>query len=194
MINLRSNGAKSEKLANQIDIRLKVLSEKVDGKHPDLDVPSSLTQVRKWIHDDLGIEQIGSPSSFVKTHNEHGSNVAKIAILLHTIRNKQKAPKKPKEQKLKELKAKNRILNESLTNVSNQFVKYSQDAKRLKEELLLSNSKVEGLTEDLEETSRALQIARDEVILLNQKLRQHSIKKTSKVTALEFGNGGKNAN
>ena len=81
-----------------------------------------------------------------------------------------------------------------MTNAANQYVQYSQATKRLKEELLLSNSKVEGLTEELDETLNELQIARDEIILLRKKLAQYEDCKAPKVTKVEFGKGGNNAN
>ncbi len=189
-----SNEDKAKKLAEQIELRLRVLNEKIIGAHTELEIPTSLTKVRNWVCDELGIEKIGSPSSFVTSHKEHGRKVKKIANCLETLKKQKKLPKKPKEQKLTELKAKNKELNESLTNAANQYVQYSQETKRLKEELILINSKVEGLTEELDETLSELQIARDEIILLRKKLAQYENRKASKVTKVEFVKGGNNAN
>lgn len=194
MTNPTSNAEKAKKLAEQVEVRLKVLNEKLKGEHPELETPTSLTQVRNWIDDELGIKKIGSPSSFVMSHQEHGPKVTKIAKCLETLKKQKKPPKKPREQKLTELKAKNKELNESLTNAANKYVQYSQETKRLKEELLLSKSKAEGLTEELEETAEELRMMRDEVILLRKKLAQYETNKASKVTKIEFGKGGNNAN
>ena len=139
-----SNEDKAKKLAEQIDLRLIVLNEKIKGEYPELDIPTSLTKIRNWIDDELGIEKIGSPSSFVTSHQEHGCKIAKIAKCLEILKKQKKSPKKPREQKLTELKARNKELNESLTNAANKYVQYSQETKRLKEELLLSKSKVEA--------------------------------------------------
>jgi hypothetical protein len=189
-----SNTEKAKWLTEQIELRFKILVNKIKGEHPELVVPASLTKVREWVHDEFGIERIGSPSSFVTSHQEHGRKVRKIAKCLEALKNQKKPPKKPTEKKLTKLKAKNKELNESLTNAANKYVQYSQESKRLREELLLSNSKVDGLTEELDEIKGELQIARDEIILLHKKLAQYEDRKASKVTKVEFGKGGKNAN
>ncbi len=189
-----SNEDKAKKLAEQIELRLRVLNEKTKGKHTKLEIPNSLTKLRKWTCDELGIEKIGSPSSFVTSHKEHGRKVKKIANCLEILKKQKKPPKRPREQKLTELKARNKELNESLTNAANQYVQYSQETKRLKEQLILSNSKVEALTEHLDETLSELQIARDEIILLRERLVHYEDRKGSKVTKVEFGKGGNNAN
>lgn len=189
-----SNEDKAKKLAEQIELRLRVLNEKVTGEHTELEIPTSLTKVRNWVCDELGIEKIGSPSSFVTSHQEHGRKIAKIAKCLEILKKQKKSPKKPREQKLTELKARNKELNESLINAANKYVQYSQETKRLKEELLLSKSKVEGLTEELDETTGELKITRDEIIFLRKKLAQYEANKASKVTKVEFGKGGNNAN
>lgn len=189
-----SNAEKAKWLAEQIDLRFLILNEKVKGEHADLDVPISLTKVREWVHEELGIERIGSPSSFVTSHKDHGRKVVKIAKCLDTLKCQTKPPKKTKEQKLTELKAKNKELNESLTNAANQFVQYSQEIKRLREEKVLIKSKEEGLVEELDEVKNELQVSRDEIILLRKKLAQYDGSKVSKVTKVTFGKGGKNGN
>ena len=189
MTNSASNAEKAKKLTEQIELRLKVLNEKVKGEHTELEVPISLTKIRNWVDEQLGIEKIGSPSSFVTSHQEHGRKVTKIANCLEVLKKQKKPSKKPKEQKLTELKTKNKELNESLTNTANQYVKYSQETKRLQEELLLCNSKLEGLEEELVETKGELKVARDEVILLNKKLAKRAGSKASPVTKVQFGRG-----
>jgi chromosome segregation ATPase len=189
-----SNEEKAKFLADQIDLRLSILRKKVKGEHAELDVPISLTKIREWVHEELGIERIGSPSSFVTSHKEHGRKVIKIAKCLDTLKRQTKLPKKPKEQKLTELKAKNKELNESLTNVANKFVQYSQEIKRLREEKVLIKSKEEGLIEELDEVKNELQVSRDEIILLSKKLAQYDGSKVSKVTTVNFGKGGENGN
>jgi predicted nucleic acid-binding Zn-ribbon protein len=189
-----SNEEKAKFLADQIDLRLSILNKKVKGEHADLDVPISLTKIREWVHGELGIQRIGSPSSFVTSHKEHGRKVVKIAKCLDTLKRQTKPPKKPKEQKLTELKAKNKELNESLTNSANKFVKYSQEIKRLREDKVLIKSKEEGLVEELDEVKNELQVSRDEIILLRKKLAQYDGNKVSKVTKVTFGKGGKNGN
>ena len=116
MSNLANNAEKAKKLAEQIDLRLKVLNEKVKGEHANLEIPTSLTKLRNWVCDELGIELIGSPSSFVTSHKEHGRKVSQIANALEILKNQKKPPKKPREKKLTELKARNKELNESLIN------------------------------------------------------------------------------
>lgn len=187
MSNCLSNTEKAKKLAEQIELRLKVLNQKINGEHSQLVVPPSLTKIRLWEHEELGIEKIGSPGSFVMSHLEHGRKVKKIAKCLDLLKHQKKTPKKPKEQKISDLIAKNKELNESLTNAANQFVQYSAESKRLKEELVLSRSKVEGLSEELEEVKGALQAARDEITLLRKKLVQKEGGNVSKVTTVRFG-------
>jgi hypothetical protein len=46
----------------------------------------------------------------------------------------------------------------------------------------------------LDETAEELKVARDEVISLRKKLAKYEANKASKVTKVEFGKGGNNAN
>ncbi|MGY5796180.1 hypothetical protein [Rheinheimera faecalis] len=193
MSDSKSNPMKAKGLADQIELRLQILGKKVNGELLDLKVPNSLTKIREWVHEGLGIQRIGSPSSFVMTHKEHGRTVKKIAECLDKLRLQAKFPKKPKEQKLLELTVKNSELNQSLMKAANQFVQFSYESKRLSEELVLSRSTEQGLREELNEVKNELQSARDKIILLSRKLAQYEDPKESKVTTGDFSRGSQNA-
>ncbi|HCU67010.1 MAG TPA: hypothetical protein DF774_14740 [Rheinheimera sp.] len=191
MVNPLSNQVKAKNLSEQIDRRLSLLQGKLNGDHSELVVPKSLTKLRLWEHPDYGIEKIGSPSSFVTSHQEHGRKIAKIAECLSLINKLAKRPKKPREQKLTEVIRQNNQLHESLQNTANQFVKYKTEIDRLNEEKLLLQSKVEGLVEQLKEKSEELLAARDEMISLRKALVVDGIAAHSNVTQVNFGKDNK---
>lgn len=187
MVNPLSNEVKAKNLCEQIDRRLSLLQGKLDGKYSELVIPKSLTKLRLWEHANYGIEKIGSPSSFVTSHQEHGRKIAKIAECLSLINKLAKRPKKPREQKLTEVMRQNNQLHESLQNTANQFVKYKTEIDRLNEEKLLLQSKVEGLVEQLKEKSEELLAARDEMISLRKTLVAGGSDGLSNVTQINFG-------
>ena len=187
MVNPRSNEVKAKNLSEQIDRRLSLLQGKLNGEYSDLVIPKSLTKLRLWEHADCGIEKIGSPSSFVTSHQEHGRKIAKIAECLSLINKLAKRPNKSKEQKLTEVIRQNNQLHESLQNTVNQFVKYKTEIDRLNEEKLLLQSKVAGLVEQLNEKNEELLAARDEMISLRKALVVVSRDGLSNVTQVNFG-------
>jgi chromosome segregation ATPase len=187
VVNPLSNEVKAKNLCEQIDRRLSLLQGKLDGKYSELVIPKSLTKLRLWEHANYGIEKIGSPSSFVTSHQEHGRKIAKIAECLSLINKLAKRPKKPREQKLTEVMRQNNQLHESLQNTANQFVKYKTEIDRLNEEKLLLQSKVEGLVEQLKEKSEELLAARDEMISLRKTLVAGGSDGLSNVTQINFG-------
>ena len=174
-------------MSEQIDRRLSLLQGKLNGEYSDLVIPKSLTKLRLWEHADYGIEKIGSPSSFVTSHQEHGRKIAKIAECLSLINKLAKHPKKSREQKLTEVIRQNNQLHQSLQNTANQFVKYKTEIDLLNEEKLLLQSKVEGLVEQLKEKSEELLAARKELISLQKALVAGGIAAHSNVTQVNFG-------
>jgi len=187
MANSLSNAVKAKNLSEQIERRLSILQEKLEGKHSELGIPKSLTKLRLWEHSELGIEKIGSPSSFVTSHPEHGRKIEKIAECLNLISKQAKRPKKPNEQKLAEVNRQNKSLNESLQNCANQFVKYKSEIDLLKEENFLIKSKTHSLLEQLKEKSAELLAARDEIVALRKALATGSSAVISNVTQVNFG-------
>jgi chromosome segregation ATPase len=191
VVNSLSNAVKAKNLSEQIDRRLSLLQGKLNGEYSELIIPKSLTKLRLWEHAQYGIEKIGSPSSFVTSHPEHGRKIEKIAECLNLIQKQAKRPKKPNEQKLAEVNRQNNTLNESLQNCANQFVKYKTEIDLLKEENLLMQSKADSLLEQLKEKSAELLTARDEIISLRKALAAGSGAVLSNVTQVNFG---KNSN
>jgi len=70
-------------VAERIEQRLVLLRGWLANGIPDgVDLPSSLTTLRKWDVAELGVERIASPNEFTKSHPAHGRQVAEAQRLL----------------------------------------------------------------------------------------------------------------
>ncbi|MET0014354.1 MAG: hypothetical protein ABW088_11930 [Sedimenticola sp.] len=184
-----SNADRKQWLENQINLRFDLLEQKCKGGLPELRVPKSLTKCRLWENGEFGIEKIGSPSSFVTTHEEHGKKIKKISKLLSQLSRPRKPKVKPAAKKNTELSAENTKLTKLLKNTSNQFVQYSHELKRLKDEVVLLKSREVGLVEEIEELKAELLQSKSESMALRKQLIQYQEGNTNKVTRIDFSNG-----
>jgi len=181
-----SNAEKAQKLTEQINKRYELLKAIKVGSIADIELPKSLNKLREWDNQELGIERIGSPSSFTTNHKLHGNTIKRIDTLLKELIK----PKKPRKKTTKtELKRDNNNLEAALQNAANQYVEYSQEIQRLKVEASLLKSKEHGMEEEILELKSALKVAREENLTLRKKLIQYESKAQSKVTKLDFGKG-----
>ena len=181
-----SNAEKAQRLTAQINKRYELLKAIKVGSIADIELPKSLNKLREWDNQELGIERIGSPSSFTTNHKLHGNTIKRIDTLLKELLK----PKKPRKKRTKtELKRDNNNLEAALRNAANQYVEYSQEIQRLKVEASLLKSKEHGMEEEILELKSALNVAREENVTLRKKLLQYESKTLSKVTKLDFGKG-----
>jgi hypothetical protein len=175
------------KLKEQIELRIKLLKKKVSGEIDDIVIPTSLTKLRLWKNKEYGVKTIGSPSSFVTTHSEHGRKVLLLQKLLGQLKTPKKTKAKPASQKLREVTQENTRLNSLLQSTANQYVQYSQELKRLRESAVLNKAIENGLREELKEVKAELANARTEVASIRKKLLRNEATQSSKVTKVDFG-------
>ena len=93
---MMNNTNRAEALRQKIQVRLEILERWQDEGIPEgYKVPISLNKVRTWEDASLGIQRIGSPSSFTTNHSKYGGQVKKIAKILEALnRSKNKNPGK----------------------------------------------------------------------------------------------------
>ena len=96
---MMNNTNRAGALRQQIQVRLEILERwRDEGIPEDYKVPISLNKVRTWEDASLGIQRIGSPSSFTTNHSKYGGQVKKIAKILEALnRSKKKKPRKSSE-------------------------------------------------------------------------------------------------
>ncbi len=185
-----SNAEKAQRLTEQINKRYELLKAIKAGSISGIELPKSLNKLREWNNQKLGIERIGSPSSFTTNHKLHGNTIKRIDSLLKELLK----PRKPRRKTTKtELKRVNNNLDAALQNAANKYVQYASEIERLKVETALLKSKEQGLEEEIAELKSALNVAREENLALRKKLIQYESKPRSKVTRLDFGMGDLNA-
>lgn len=118
------NAERQARLTAQVKLRLSILKGWLaDGVPEGYSAPSSLNKVREWNDASLGIEKIGSPSSFTTGHLTQGrdvSRIAKLIVKLNTPKNK-KYKSNPGKQLFK-IRAKFEEQEESLIMAANQYV------------------------------------------------------------------------
>lgn len=123
------NKERAAKISLQIEKRLEVLSSWVaDGVPEGYQRPTSLNKVREWSDKELGIEKIGSPSSFTTSHKVYGHLVIKISNALNKLNTpaKKKPPTNPVKQ-LQKLRGDHAEYEKSLTNAANQYTSMRVD-------------------------------------------------------------------
>lgn len=181
------NLKRQQKLKGQIELRIELLNKKVSGELDDIVIPNSLTKLRLWSEEQYGIETIGSPSSFVTTHPEHGNKIRLLQKLLGQLRKPKKTKQKPASKKLSEVVKENKRLLNLLQNTANQYVQHSHELRRLRENTVLSQSIEKGLREALKEANADLTQAKSEISRLRSQLLKSENTRSAKVTKVDFG-------
>jgi len=180
-----SNKDKSKQLEEQIDLRIELIQKAIGGELKGEVVPSSLTAIRNWEDSKLGVKKIGSPTSFVKTHKVYGRKIRKIHELvgeLYKPKPKQKSLTKRHVSVIKE----NARLKRLLQTTTNQFVQYSTEKKKLKNEITLSKSLDAGLNEQIEEMEQELSDVKAELLRTRKRLIKCEGGLKSKVATVDF--------
>ena len=149
-----NNTKRAGALRQQIQVRLEILERWRDEGIPEgYKVPNSLNKVRSWEDASLGIQRIGSPSSFTTSHSKYGGQVKKIAKILEELnRSKQKKPRKSSStQLLHQEREKLAHYEKALVAAANQYAE---------------------ITVNLKETQRALRIARQSLESADDEIKQ----------------------
>lgn len=88
-----NSSPKNSTVHSRLERRIHVLkSWFADGVPFGKELPSSLTQARKWTDDELGIAPISSPNDFTTGHPTYGPLVREIAALLAANRKRLARP------------------------------------------------------------------------------------------------------
>ena len=149
-----SNSKRARALSQQIQARLNLLEHWQDEGIPeDYKVPDSLNKVRIWENASLGIQQIGSPSSFTKSHSKYGGQVKKIAKILEELNR----PKKNKPRK---------------TSSTQLLHQEREKLGHYKKALVAAANQYAVVTVNLKETQRDLRIARQSLELADDEIKQ----------------------
>ena len=149
-----NNTKRAGALRQQIQVRLEILERWRDEGIPErYNVPNSLNKVRTWEDASLGIQRIGSPSSFTTSHSKYGGQVKKIAKILEELnRSKKKKPRK----------------NSSTQLLHQEREKLGHNKKALVE----AANQHAVITANLEEAQRDLRIARQSLKSADDEIKQ----------------------
>jgi|GEM_PF-3037560 len=195
MISKKGNEDKAIWLEGQIAKRISVVQEKIKGNHENLDVPLSLRQNRVWVNEELGIEEIGSPTSFTMTHKQHGVKVNQLNNLLIKLKEPSKKKYKPLNKINESLQQENTELKDLLKKTANQFVEWESELNEKRDMLQITQSSEQGLIEakrelqdELNEKDKIIKNLRLElVVALNLSKKDNG----SNITQVYFGKDSK---
>jgi hypothetical protein len=131
-----------------------------DGVPAEVELPSSLAELRRWCDEGIGVERIASPNEFTKTHPIHGPLVTEAERLLRTLLRRYERPvgKRPSTDRSAELAAA-RETQHALTravsqwhaerDANSQLRKRAEAAVALSEVLRRENAEKDALISDL---------------------------------------------
>lgn len=177
------NKERAAKISLQIEKRLEVLNSWVsDGVPEGYQRPTSLNKVREWNDRELGIEKIGSPSSFTTGHKVYGRLVVRISKALIKLNTpvKKKQQTNPVKQ-LQKLRGDHAEYEKSLTNAANQYASLRVDLEKYQKLYRVARQSQEDAQHELavaEETVRELKA---------ELVRERAKSSHKKVTSIEFG-------
>lgn len=177
-----SNKAKANRLNSQINLRYSVLTDwLINGIPTGYRVPKSLTKARLWVDPVLGIEKIGSPSSFTTNHRIYGRTIVRI----HSLIEKLNIPVSPKikTNPLKTLskeRAKRQHYEEALIASANQYASLQMELDKLKVLYKVAIQSQKDMQQELSEANSNIQKLKSEIVLLR------AAKNKSKVSSIGF--------
>lgn len=180
------NKARAEKIAFQIGKRLEVLKKWLtDGVPEGYPRPTSLNKVREWNDRELGIEKIGSPSSFTTGHKVYGRFVIRISEALVKLNTpvKKKYQANPAKQ-LRKLKANSDGYEESLANAANQYVSLRVELETYQKIYRIARQSQEDAQQELVVAETTIRELKAELV------RERAKSGHKKVTSIEFGGKG----
>lgn len=180
------NKERQEKLTAQIQLRLEILSKWLADGVPDGHFPpSSLNKVREWNDPNLGIEKIGSPSSFTTGHPLHGrvvSRMAKILVKLNVpVRKKFKS--NPGKQLLK-IRAKYEEQQESMIMAANQYASLRNELDRYKKLFRVAQQSQSEAQKELAAAEAKSRELKEELVLARAKMHK------GKISSIDFSGRG----
>ena len=158
-----NNTKRAGALRQQIQVRLEILGRWRDNGIPEgYKVPDSLNKVRIWEDDSLGIQRIGSPSSFTTSHSKYGGQVKKIAKIREELnRSKKKKPRKNSStQLLHQEREKLGHYEKALVEAANQYAVITVNLKEAQRDLRIDRQSLESAKNEIRELM--FQLARAE--------------------------------
>ena len=146
-----SNASRAKRLREQVEARVRHLRDWAAQGVPDgFEAPGSLNRVREWRDERLGIEPIGSPGSFTRTHRIHGAAVREIAELLKDLRARKRRKRPPSNGKLLEKKRRQIAqLERALTAAANRYAQLKVELDHTKMRLSVAEHSLETAKRDL---------------------------------------------
>ena len=165
-----NNTKRAGALRQQIQVRLEILERwRNEGVPEGYKVPNSLNKVRTWEDTSLGIQRIGSPSSFTTSHSKYGGQVKKIAKFLEELnRPKKNKPRKSSStQLLLQEREKLEHCEKALIKAANQYAIISVNLKDTQQKLDITTQSLEAadgeikdLKSQLAKSERSKRVAR----------------------------------
>lgn len=180
------NKERAARIALQIEKRLDVLSRWFKNGVPEgYALPSSLNKVREWNDQELGIEKIGSPSSFTTGHKAYGRLVTKISKVLIKLN----APTKKKKQtnpakQLQQLKATNENYEEAFVNSANQYASLRIDLDKYQKLYRVARQSQSDVQQELDAVEETIRELKAELV------RERARSSHKKITSIEFRGKG----
>ena len=167
---MMNNTNRAGALRQKIQVRLEILERWRDEGIPEgYTVPISLNKVRTWEDASLGIQRIGSPSSFTTSHPKYGGLVKKIAEVLEVSNRpkKKKSRKSSSTQLLHQEREKLGHYEKALVEAANQYteitvsLKDTQRALRIaRQSLEAADDEIKKLKSQLAKSERSKRVAR----------------------------------
>lgn len=177
------NADRQAKLTAQIRLRLETLRGWLANGVPDGKLcPSSLNKVREWNDPSLGIEKIGSPSSFTSGHKTHGSDVSRIAKLITklNIPRTKKNKSNPHKQLLK-TRAKYEEQQESLVMAANQYATLRIELDKYQKLYRVAQQSQLEAQQELAVAESTIRELKAELVLARARVSK------GKITSIDFG-------
>lgn len=180
-----NNREKAAKTKAQIEKRLEILSLwNVEGVPEGYSLPKSLTKAKLWSDLELGIEKIGSNSSFVKTHRKYGKSVCDIEKKLDALNASIiKKPKSDREKQLRILRSRNAGYEESLMLAANQYAALRIQRDEYYKLYRVARQSQEDAQAELAEAEKTISELRSELLIERAK---RSRKSGGNVTSVDF--------
>ena len=156
---MMNNTNRAGALRQQIQVRLEMLERWRDEGIPEgYKVPVSLNKVRTWEDASLGIQKIGSPSSFTTSHSRYGGQVKKIAKILEALNRpkKKKHRKTSSTQLLRQEREKLGHYEKALVEAANQYADITVNLKDTQRDLRIATQSREAADAEIKELKSQL--------------------------------------
>ena len=154
-----NNTKRAGALRQKFLVRLEILERWRDEGIPEgYNVPNSLNKVRNWEDASLGIQRIGSSSSFTTSHSKYGGQVKKIAKILEKLNRpkKEKPRKNSSTQLLHQKREKLGHYEKALVEAANQYAVVTVNLKEAQRDLRIARQSLESADDEIKQLKSQL--------------------------------------